>query len=129
MDWNIYIFLYIFIYLFIWTLYHVKYRNMSLSVSSRTFVYTSTSGTLISIVASTYLVMNPLIETCFCILHDIESIYIYIYIYIYIRLKIKPNSFRIRSLSWQFFVLPSTRFELTLLIHYSTNYLALCPAP
>ena len=48
---------------------------------------------------------------------------------IYIRLKIKPNSVRIRSLSWQIFVLPSTGFELTPLIHCSTNRLALCPAP
>ena len=48
---------------------------------------------------------------------------------IYISLKIKPNSFRIRSLSCQFFVLPTTGFELTLLIHCSTNRLVLCPAP
>ena len=49
----------------------------------------------------------------------------------YIRLKNKPNSVRIRSLSCQIFVLPSTGFELTPLIHCSTNrlYLALCPAP
>jgi hypothetical protein len=32
---------------------------------------------------------------------------------IYIRLKIKPNSVRIRFLSCQIFVLPSTGFELT----------------
>ena len=50
-------------------------------------------------------------------------------IYIYIRLKIKPNSVRIRFLSCQFFVLPSTGFEFTPLIHFSTNRLALCPAP
>ena len=56
------------------------------------------------------------------------TMYIYIYIYI-IRLKIKPNSVRIRFLSCQIFVLPSTRFELTPLIHCSTNRLALCPAP
>ena len=53
----------------------------------------------------------------------------YIYIYIYIRLKIKPNSVRIRFLSCQIFVLPSTGFELTPLIHCSTNRLALCLAP
>ena len=47
----------------------------------------------------------------------------------YIRLKIKPNSVRIRSLSCQICVLPSTGFELTPLIHCSTNRLALCPAP
>jgi hypothetical protein len=52
-------------------------------------------------------------ETCYYI--------IYIYIYIYIRLKIKPNSVRIRFLSCQIFVLPSTGFELTPLIHCSTN--------
>ena len=46
---------------------------------------------------------------------------------IYIRLKIKPNSVRIRSLSWQMFVLPSTGFELTPLINCNTNRLALCP--
>ena len=45
---------------------------------------------------------------------------LYIYI-IYIRLKIKPNSVRIRFLSCQFFVLPSTGFDLTPLIHCSTN--------
>jgi hypothetical protein len=50
-------------------------------------------------------------------------------VYIYTRLKIKPNSVRIRSLSCQIFVLPSTGFELTPLIHCSTNRLALCPAP
>ena len=50
-------------------------------------------------------------------------------IYIYICLKIKPNSVRIRSLSRQIFVLPSMGFELTPLIHCSTNRLALCPAP
>ena len=50
-------------------------------------------------------------------------------VYIYIRLKIKPNNVRIRSLSRQIFVLPSTGFELTLLIHCSTNRLALCPVP
>ena len=33
-------------------------------------------------------------------------------IYIYIRLKIKPNSVRIRFLSCQIFVLPSTGFEI-----------------
>jgi hypothetical protein len=54
----------------------------------------------------------------------IDIIYIYIYI-----LKIKPNSVRIRSLSSQNFVLPSTGFELTPLIHCSTNRLALCLAP
>ena len=37
----------------------------------------------------------------------------------YIRLKIKPNSVRIRFLSCQIFVLPSTGFELTPLIHCS----------
>ena len=50
-------------------------------------------------------------------------------IYIYIRLKIKPNSVRIRFLSFQIFVLPSTGFELTPLIHCSTIRLALRPAP
>jgi hypothetical protein len=42
---------------------------------------------------------------------------------------IKPNSARIRSLSWQICVLPSTGFELTPLIHCSINRLALNPAP
>ena len=46
-----------------------------------------------------------------------------------IRLKIKPNSARIRFLNCQIFVLPSTGFELTPLIHCSTNRLALYPAP
>ena len=41
----------------------------------------------------------------------------WIYIYIYIRLKIKPNSVRIRFLSCQIFVLPSTGFEPTLQHH------------
>ena len=45
------------------------------------------------------------------------------------RLKIKPNSVRIRSLSCQISVLPSTGFELTPLIHCSTIRLALCPPP
>jgi hypothetical protein len=48
---------------------------------------------------------------------------------IYIRLKIKPNSVRIRSLSFQIFVPPSTGFEHAPLIHCSTNRLALCPVP
>jgi hypothetical protein len=48
---------------------------------------------------------------------------------IYIRLKIKPNSIRIILLSCQIFVRPSTGFELTPLIHCSTNRLALCPVP
>ena len=52
-----------------------------------------------------------------------------IYIYIYIRLKIKPNSVRIRFQSCQVFVLPSTGFELTPLIHCSTIRLALRPVP
>ena len=39
----------------------------------------------------------------------------------YISLKIKPNSVRIRSLNCHLFVLPSTRFELTPLIHSGTN--------
>ena len=55
--------------------------------------------------------------------------YIYIYIYIYIRLKIKPNSVRIRFYSCQIFVLPSTGFEPTPLLHCSTIRLALRPAP
>ena len=55
--------------------------------------------------------------------------YWYEIIYIYIRLKIKPNSVRIRSLSCQIFVLPSTGFELTPLMHCRTNRSALCPAP
>jgi NADPH-dependent 2,4-dienoyl-CoA reductase/sulfur reductase-like enzyme len=46
-----------------------------------------------------------------------------LYRYIYICLKIKPNSVRIRFLSCQIFVLPSTGFELTPLIHCSTNRL------
>jgi hypothetical protein len=46
-----------------------------------------------------------------------------------IRPKIKPNSIRIRSMSWQYFCLPSTGFELTPLIHCNTNRLILCPAP
>ena len=46
-------------------------------------------------------------------------------IYIYIRLKIKPSS--VSFLSCQIFVLPSTGFELTALIHYITNRLAICP--
>ena len=58
-----------------------------------------------------------------------KSLYIYLYMYIYIRLKIKPNSVRIRFLSCQICFLPSTGFELTPLIHYSANRLALCPAP
>ena len=48
---------------------------------------------------------------------------------IYIRLKIKPNSVRIRFLSCQIFVLPSTGFEPTPLLHCSTIRLALRPAP
>jgi hypothetical protein len=40
-------------------------------------------------------------------------------------LKIKPTSVRIRFVSCQFFVLPSTGFELTPLIHCSTIRLAL----
>ena len=48
-----------------------------------------------------------------------SNIYIYIPV-LYMRLTIKPNSVRIRSLSCQFFVLPSTGFELTPLIHCST---------
>ena len=47
------------------------------------------------------------------------------FIYIYIRLKIKPNSVRIRSLSWQMFVFPSTGFELTPLIHCRHQSLSL----
>ena len=43
-------------------------------------------------------------------------------------LKIKPNSVRIIIQSCQFFVLPSTGFELSPLIHYSTILLALRPA-
>ena len=44
-----------------------------------------------------------------------------------IRLKFKPNSVRIRFLSCQIFVLPSTGFELTPLIHCSTNiYITKC---
>ena len=46
-----------------------------------------------------------------------------------IRLKIKPNSVRIRFLSCQIVVLPSTGFELTLVIHCSTIHLALHPLP
>ena len=44
-------------------------------------------------------------------------------------MKIKPKSVRIRYLSCQIFVLPSTGFELTPLIHCSTILLALRPAP
>ena len=44
--------------------------------------------------------------------HKTNKLKKYIYIYIYIRLKIKPNSVRIRFLSCQIFVLPSTGFEL-----------------
>ena len=44
---------------------------------------------------------------------------------IYISLKIKPNSFRIRSLSCQIFVLTSTGFEFTPLIHCSNNRLSI----
>ena len=50
-------------------------------------------------------------------------------LYIYIRLKIKPNNVRIRFQCCQNFVLPSTGFELTPLIHCSTIRLALRPAP
>jgi hypothetical protein len=46
----------------------------------------------------------------------------------YIRLKIIPNSVRIIFLSCQICVLPSTGFELTPLLHCSTNRFALCPA-
>ena len=49
--------------------------------------------------------------------------------YIYIHLKIKPNSVRIRFQSCHIFVLPSTGFELTPLIHCSTIRLTLRPAP
>ena len=42
---------------------------------------------------------------------------------------IKPNSVRIRFLSCQICVLPSTGFELTPLLHCNTNRLTLCPAP
>jgi hypothetical protein len=42
-------------------------------------------------------------------------------IYIYIGLKFKPNSVRIRFLICQIFVLPSTGFELTPLIHCSNS--------
>ena len=55
-------------------------------------------------------------------------IYISKYIYLYLRLKIKPNSARIRFLSCQIVVLPSTGFELTPLIHCSIIRLALRPA-
>ena len=48
---------------------------------------------------------------------------------IYIRLKIKPNSVRIRFQSCQIFVLPSTGFEPTPLLHCSAIRLALHPAP
>jgi hypothetical protein len=55
---------------------------------------------------------------CLNVLFTTEDI---LTVYIYIRLKIKPNSVRIRSLSCQMFVLPSTGFELTPLIHCTTN--------
>ena len=45
---------------------------------------------------------------------------------IYIYLKIKSSSVRIRSFSCQICVLRSTGFELTPLIHCSTNRLVLC---
>jgi hypothetical protein len=51
------------------------------------------------------------------------TVYIYIYIYIYIRLKIKPNSVRIRFYSCHIFVLPSTGFAPTPLLHCSTIYI------
>ena len=41
-----------------------------------------------------------------CNIHIKLNMYIFRRIYVYIRLKIKPNSVRIRSLSWQFFFLP-----------------------
>ena len=62
----------------------------------------------------------------YCLILDYTIV---IYIYIYIRLKMKPNSVRIRFQSCQIFVLPSTGFEPTPLIHCSTIRLALCPAP
>jgi hypothetical protein len=61
--------------------------------------------------------------------HETQLFHSKQYIYIYIRLKIKPNSVRIRFLSFQIFVLPSTGFELTPLIHCSTIRLAIRPAP
>ena len=67
-----------------------------------------------------------ILTSFFVLLCYILDVYIYI---IYIRLKIKPNSVRIRFLSCQIFVLPSTGFELTPLIHCSTTRLALCQAP
>jgi hypothetical protein len=47
-----------------------------------------------------------------------------VYKCVYIRLKIKPNSVRIRFQSCHFFVLPSTGFEPTPLIHCTTIRLA-----
>jgi hypothetical protein len=63
-----------------------------------------------------------------CLRHGRPLISVPVYTYI-TRLKIEPNSVRIRFLSCQIFVLPSTGFELTPLIHCSTNHLALCPGP
>jgi hypothetical protein len=53
----------------------------------------------------------------------------FIYIFMHIRLKIKPSSARIIFLSCQIVFLPSTAFEVTPLMHCSTNLLALYPAP
>ena len=52
-----------------------------------------------------------------------------VFLHVCIRLKIKPNSVRIRFQSCQIFVLPSTGFEPTPLLHCSTIRLALRPAP
>jgi hypothetical protein len=46
----------------------------------------------------------------------------------YIRLKIKPSSVRIIFLSCQIVFLSSRVFEVTPLLHCSTNLLALCQA-
>jgi phosphomevalonate kinase len=56
--------------------------------------------------------------------HIIIILHIF-FLYIYIRLKIKPNSVRIRFYSCQIFVLPSTGFEPTPVIHCSLTSSAL----
>ena len=75
------------------------------------------------------MVVSKLCNLWVQLLKQIHKYYIYIYIYIYIRLKIKPNSVRIRFQSCQIFLLPSTGFEPTPLLHCSTIRLVLRPAP
>ena len=88
---------------------HISYEYLKNVIYSFNIYYSIVPHHWLTLPFNKYLSLDHLYGRQLCELDFIAKGHV---VHVYIPLKIKPNSVRIRSLSWQIFILPSTGFKL-----------------